>query len=96
MQKTTVYLSEQDQRRLQAWALRTGKSQSEIIRDAIAAYGRDVPPDRDFAMAGCHEGDGTSVADASDRDFAIIGVAAVPGLSAATLSDDDLFKGFGE
>ncbi len=52
VRKTSIYLSEAEQRRLAALAGATGRSQSQLVRDAIAAY---VPASdvRRFAMAGC-------------------------------------------
>lgn len=51
MRKTSVYLSERESRRLAELARAEGRSQAEIIREAIIAY---VPPgrrDREFALA---------------------------------------------
>ncbi|MGI8632017.1 MAG: CopG family transcriptional regulator [Solirubrobacterales bacterium] len=51
MRKTSVYLSERESRRLAELTVAEGRSQAEIIREAIAAY---VPPARgngDFALA---------------------------------------------
>jgi predicted DNA-binding protein len=51
MRKTSVYLSDHESRRLAELARSEGRSQAEIIREAISAY---VPPsrgDRDFALA---------------------------------------------
>jgi predicted DNA-binding protein len=51
MRKTSVYLTEHESHRLAELARAEGRSQAEIIREAITAY---VPPsrgDRDFALA---------------------------------------------
>jgi predicted DNA-binding protein len=51
MRKTSVYLTEHESKRLADLARSEGRSQAEIIREAISAY---VPPargDRDFALA---------------------------------------------
>jgi predicted DNA-binding protein len=51
MRKTSVYLSDHESRRLTELARSEGRSQAEIIREAISAY---IPPsrgDRDFALA---------------------------------------------
>jgi len=38
MQRTQIYLSEQERQGLQALALRSGRSQSALIREAIDAF----------------------------------------------------------
>jgi predicted DNA-binding protein len=51
MRKTSVYLTERESKRLAELARSEGRSQAEIIRDAIIAY---IPPgrdDSDFALA---------------------------------------------
>ena len=51
MRKTSVYLTERESKRLAALARSEGRSQAEIIREAINAY---IPPgriDHDFALA---------------------------------------------
>lgn len=51
VRKTSVYLSERESRRLAELAASEGRSQAEVIREAITAY---VPPGRsegDFALA---------------------------------------------
>ena len=51
MRKTSVYLTERESQRLSDLARSEGRSQADIIREAISAY---VPPsrgDRDFALA---------------------------------------------
>jgi predicted DNA-binding protein len=51
MRKTSVYLTEHESQRVADLARSEGRSQAEIIREAISAY---VPPsrgDRDFALA---------------------------------------------
>ncbi len=51
MRKTSVYLTERESRRLAELAHSEGRSQAEIIREAIVAY---VPPGRgdgEFALA---------------------------------------------
>ncbi len=51
MRKTSVYLSEQDSRRLLELARAEGRSQAEIIREAITAYVPTVKGNADFALA---------------------------------------------
>ena len=51
MRKTSVYLTERESRRLAELTRSEGRSQAQIIREAIAAY---VPPgggDGEFALA---------------------------------------------
>jgi predicted transcriptional regulator len=50
-QKTSVYLDEQQVRRLTDLAEVLGRSQAEIIRDAIADYDPIRKGDRNFALA---------------------------------------------
>jgi hypothetical protein len=68
MKKTSVYLSEEDVERLRRLAEREGVSQAAVLREALAAYG-DRVPDRDFAMFGVFEGDGTSIADVPEDEL---------------------------
>jgi predicted DNA-binding protein len=51
MRKTSVYLGERESRRLAELARSEGRSQAEIIREAIAAYVPMPTRDRDFALA---------------------------------------------
>lgn len=51
MRKTSVYLSERESRRLVELARAEGRSQAEIIREAITAYVPAVKDDGDFALA---------------------------------------------
>jgi predicted DNA-binding protein len=51
VRKTSVYLSERESRRLVALARAEGRSQAEIIREAITAYVPTVKRDGDFALA---------------------------------------------
>lgn len=61
MRKTSVYLSEEQAERLARLAREEDRSQAEILRDAIDDYRPRGNPDRNFALAGCAEGDGTPV-----------------------------------
>jgi predicted DNA-binding protein len=51
MRKTSVYLDEQQAERLAALARQAGRSQAEILREAITAYRLPSSPDRSFALA---------------------------------------------
>jgi predicted DNA-binding protein len=51
VRKTSVYLTERESKRLAALARSEGRSQSEIIREAITAYVPTSSDDRDFALA---------------------------------------------
>lgn len=63
MKKTSIYLREREIRRLRELHRLTGRSQAELVREAIAAY-EPGPGDRDFAVfEGDERGPGDSVAD---------------------------------
>ncbi len=51
MRKTSVYLSERESRRLVELARVEGRSQAEIIREAITAYVPIAKNDGEFALA---------------------------------------------
>jgi predicted DNA-binding protein len=51
MRKTSVYLDEAQSERLAGLAREEGRSQAEILRDAIARYEPAPAPDPDFALA---------------------------------------------
>ena len=51
MRKTSVYLSERESRRLAELARIEGRSQAEIIYEAITAYVPGATGDGDFALA---------------------------------------------
>jgi predicted transcriptional regulator len=69
VRKTSLYLSEDDVRRLRRLAAAEGRSQAEIVRSAIAAYEQARPVDRDFALAGVWAGDGSSVAAVAEEEL---------------------------
>lgn len=69
MEKTSVYLSDAERRRLAHLAEVTGRSQSAIIREAIASYEPAAAGGRDFALAGVADGSAGSVADESEEDL---------------------------
>lgn len=51
MRKTSVYLTEQQADRLARLARAEGRTQAEILREAIAGYRPRSSPDRSFALA---------------------------------------------
>jgi predicted DNA-binding protein len=51
MRKTSVYLSEEQADRLARLARELGRSQADVLRDAIATYHPGSSDDRDFAIA---------------------------------------------
>lgn len=69
MIKTSVYLTDEERERLAQLARDTGKSQSEIIREAIARYEPVPRPPRHFALFNSGRGPGGSVADGSDEEL---------------------------
>jgi hypothetical protein len=42
--RTQIYLTEEQRRRLDAWAKREGKTLAQVIRDAVDAYVTEDPP----------------------------------------------------
>jgi predicted transcriptional regulator len=69
MRKTSVYLAEDQAERLARLARQEGRSQAEILREAVASYEPRPSQDRDFALAGSGYGDGSSVADVPDEEL---------------------------
>ncbi|MDQ2709038.1 MAG: ribbon-helix-helix domain-containing protein [Actinomycetota bacterium] len=67
MRKTSVYLDEDDARRLAMLAELEGESQAEVLRKAIRAYLPRPRSERSFALDGIGEGPGGSVADVDER-----------------------------
>lgn len=51
MRKTSVYLDDAQAARLARLARQEGRSQAEILRDAVAAYQPTPSRDREFALA---------------------------------------------
>jgi hypothetical protein len=51
MRKTSVYLDDEQAMRLARLARQEGKSQAEILREAVATYEPMPPSDRNFALA---------------------------------------------
>lgn len=70
MTKTSVYLTEAERKRLALLSRQEGRSQAQILRDAIAQYRPKSPPKRHFQMAGSGAStDGRSVADIPDEEL---------------------------
>jgi predicted transcriptional regulator len=69
MRKTSVYLDERLALRLVALAQAEGRSQSEILREAVETYEPRGRQDRNFALAGAGRGDGSSIADVAEEDL---------------------------
>lgn len=63
MEKTSVYLSDDDRRRLAHLARRTGRSQAAIIREAIAAYEPNGAREVEYSLTGLIDGPEGSIAD---------------------------------
>ncbi|HEX3392229.1 MAG TPA: CopG family transcriptional regulator [Solirubrobacteraceae bacterium] len=51
MRKTSVYLDDAQAIRLARFAREEGRSQAEILREAVATYEPKPSPDRSFALA---------------------------------------------
>jgi predicted transcriptional regulator len=69
MRKTSVYLDERLAVRLATLARAEGRSQAEILREAVETYEPRGRRDRNFALAGIGRGDGSSIADVPDEDL---------------------------
>ncbi len=69
MRKTSVYLNEDQAKRLARLAREEGRPQAEILREAVATYQPKPSQDRNFALAGSGRGDGSSIADIPEEDL---------------------------
>lgn len=69
MNKTSVYLTDQEVARLASLAIREGTSQSEVIRRAIRSYEPKGKLDRSFALVGVSDGPGNSMGDLSEEEL---------------------------
>ena len=69
MHKTSVYLTDEEIRRLGRLAAHEGTSQAEVIRRAIRVYQPERPGRRDFALIGVAEGPGGSIADVPEEEL---------------------------
>jgi predicted transcriptional regulator len=63
MRKTSLYLDDEQAERLARLSRAEGRSQAEIIREAITKYEPSASGDRNFELAGCVTGPGDSIAD---------------------------------
>ncbi|HEV3312101.1 MAG TPA: CopG family transcriptional regulator [Chloroflexota bacterium] len=68
VKKTSLYLSDDDNERLNRLSAREHRSMAEIVREAIATYETRLMPDRNFSLAASWEGDGTSIADLPEEE----------------------------
>ncbi len=69
MKKTSVYLPEEHATQLRRTAEAEGRSQAEVLRDAIIEYADRHPPRRKFAMAGIAESADGRVADLPEEEL---------------------------
>ncbi len=69
MKKTSLYLDDGDVERVRRLANRQGRSQSEVVREALASYESRLASERRFALTACAEGDGSSVADVPEDEL---------------------------
>jgi predicted transcriptional regulator len=69
MEKTSVYLGDDERRRLEQLATIEHVSQAEVIRRAIREYRPTSSADRDLRLAGSFDGPGGSVADIDEHDL---------------------------
>ncbi len=69
MKKTSVYLDDEHVERLRRIAEAEGRSQADVVRDAILMYQGRPKPRRSFAMRGVAEGPGGSVADIPEEEL---------------------------
>ena len=69
MRKTSVYLSDEDRARLARLAKARGRSQAEIMREALTVLEGTQRPERKFAMAGVVAGDGTDISEIPEEEL---------------------------
>ena len=69
MRKTSVYLTEEESRRLADLARAEGVSQARLIREAIRAYEGHNVPDREFRLRGVAATPGASIADVPEEEL---------------------------
>jgi hypothetical protein len=69
MDKTSVYLRDEERRRLEQLAEREQVSQAEIVRRAIRDYRSPASADRELALVRSFDGPGDSVADLDEHEL---------------------------
>jgi predicted DNA-binding protein len=73
MRKTSVYLDDQQSERLARLAREEGRSQAEILREAVATYQPKPSQDRNFALAGSGfrriDGDPRSISEIPEEEL---------------------------
>jgi predicted transcriptional regulator len=69
MKKTSLYLPPEHAERLKQLAEAEGRSQAEIVREAILLYANRATLPRTFIMAGIAEGPGGSIADMPEEEL---------------------------
>ncbi|MGH7746351.1 MAG: CopG family transcriptional regulator [Candidatus Dormibacteria bacterium] len=69
MKKTSLYLNDGDVERVRRLAHLEGRSQAEVVRAALAAYESKLSMERRFALTGCADGDGRSVANIPEDEL---------------------------
>ena len=69
MKKTSVYLEPEQVEQLRRVAEAEGRSQSAVLRDAIAKYANEMRQRRTFAMDGVACGPGGSIADIPEEEL---------------------------
>lgn len=86
MRKTSVYLDAEQTRKLKWLAETEGRSQAEVVREAIALYAEQATraPDRDFAVV--HLAETLSRQLTPDENWR----------SVADIPEEELLKGFGD
>lgn len=86
MRKTSVYLDEEQTRKLKWLAETEGRSQAQVLREAIALYAEHATraPDRDFEVA--------RLAEAWSRQL----TPDENWRSVADIPEEELLRGFGE
>lgn len=69
MRKTSVYLQDEQAERLARLAANEGRSQADVLREAIARYEPKASPDRVFALEGVVSTSGGSIADCDEQEL---------------------------
>jgi hypothetical protein len=69
MRKTSVYLAEAESRRLARLAVHEGRSQADIIRDAVRGYEPAARDEGDFQVFDTGDGPGDAIAAMDDDEL---------------------------